>query len=372
MPEMEAIGMKCSVFAPVKGFDPSVFSNKARSTMSQVAQYAVWAAENALEASGLKKEDVQNERCATTIGGSFGGINEVFKTERFVKTKRPTRAGITGLVKGMNSTTSGNTASYFKIRGQAFSLCSSFASGPDSIGHGYELIKHGFHDLVICGSAEEEVWKQVGAYFDNAGALARGSNHSPEEACRPYDRNRRGFVMSAGAGILILESLKRAESRGAEAAAEIVGYGAANDGYDIFRTSGEGLKSAMRQALASARERGDDGIDYINGHATGTTLGDRVEVAAIREVFPGYEPLLSSTKGLAGHGMGATGAQEAVYTLLMLSHGFVSPTRNLVDIDEKCLGVPHVQNLLETDLSSAMTVSLGLGGTASCLIFKKL
>lgn len=371
MPDMEETGMKCSVFGPAKGVDLKSLMKKGRSTMSRVAQFAVWAAREALKSAGLEEKQVQNDRCGITVGGSFGGINEVFRTERFVKRRLPSRAGVMGIVKGMNSTTSGNVAAYFKVKGQAISLCSSFAAGPDNIGHGYELIKYGLQDLVICGAAEEEVWAQVGGYFDNAGAMARGWNDRPTEACRPYDRDRRGFVMSAGAGILILESLEHAQKRGAPIQAEIVGYGSANDGYDLFRPSGQGLKRAIGAALRSASEYGCDRIDYINGHGTGTALGDRVEIKVIRDIFGDHAPLLSSTKGLAGHGMGATGAQEAVYTLLMLRHGFIAPTRNLIEVDEQCRGVPHVRTLMETKLDSVMTVSVGLGGTASCLVFKR-
>jgi 3-oxoacyl-[acyl-carrier-protein] synthase-1 len=272
----------------------------------------------------------------------------------------------------MNSTTSGNVAVHFKVKGQAISVCSSFAAGPDNIGQSYELIKYGLQDLAICGAAEEEVWKQVGAYFDNAGAMPGGWNEKPDEACRPYDRDRSGFVMSAGAGILVLESMDHAKKRGAPIKAEIVGYGSANDGSDLFRPSGVGLKRAMGQALHSASGYGCNRVDYINGHGTGTTLGDHVEVKAVRDFFDQQAPLLSSTKGLAGHGMGASGAQEAVYALLMLCHGFVAPTRNLIEVDEECRGVPHVQTLMEAKMNSVMTVSVGLGGTASCLLFKRL
>ena len=371
MPEMKKMGMKCSVFGPVRGFDAKFLTNKAKLTMSQVAQYAMWATHEAIRSARLADKDVQNDRCGIAVGGSFGGINEVFKTERFVKRKHPSRAGSTGVVRVMNSTTSGNIAAYFKVKGSTTSLCSSFAAGLDNIGQGYELIKFGLQDLVICGASEEEAWKQVGPYFENAGAMVRGWNDRPEEACRPYDRCRRGFVMSAGSGILILESLEHAKKRSAPIIAEIVGYGSANDGNNLFSPSGEGLKRAMRRALRCTEEHRGDKIDYINGHGTGTPITDRVEVQAIRDFFGEKAPWLSSTKGLAGHGMGATGAQEAVYTLLMLRQGFIAPTRNLVEIDEECRGVHHVQTLLEEQLNLVMTVSLGLGGTASCLVFKR-
>jgi 3-oxoacyl-[acyl-carrier-protein] synthase-1 len=371
-PAMKEFGMKCCVFGAVKGFNAEALTNRAKLTASQVAQYALYAALAALRDARLDQGEIQNERCGILVGSSFGGINEAFKTERFVVRKRPSRAGLTGLVKGMNSTTSGNLAAFLGSKGHASAISSSFASGLDNVGHAYELINCGLQDMCICGSAEQEVWRQVGAYFDNAGAMANKWNDHPAEACRPYDRERQGFIMSAGAGILILEALEAAEKRGSSIYSEIVGYGSANDGSDLFRPSGEGLKYAMKQALVSASKQGVNGLDYINGHGTGTPLGDRVEVRAIRDVFGSGAPLLSSTKGLAGHGLGATGAQEAVYSLLMLKNNFIAPTVNLKDVDGDCSGVPHVQSLSERELGSVMTINVGLGGTASCLIFRKL
>jgi 3-oxoacyl-[acyl-carrier-protein] synthase-1 len=373
MPEMQEFGLKCCVYGPVKGWDPSSLGKQAKQTMSTIAQYAMGAALEALKDAGLKPEQLRNERTGISVGTAFGGIDEVFRMEQFtVMQKKPSRAGMTGIVKIMNSTASGNLGAYLGIRGRIYSLSSSFASGTDNIGHAYELIKYGLQDVCICGSAEEDCWKQLGGYFDNWDGMPKSWNDRPTQACRPYDRDRQGFIMSAGAGILILEALAHAQRRGARIYAEIIGYGSANDGADLFRPTGKGLKRAISQALMAASKQGINKIDYINTHGTGTTLGDRVEVEVIKEVFGNTASPVSSTKGLAGHGMGATGAQEAVYTLLMLSDNFIAPTVNLEKVAPECAGIPHVQSILEGDFSTAMSFNVGLGGTNSCIIFHKI
>lgn len=373
MPELCNLGLKCCVYGPVKDWNSSGPDKRARQTMSTVAQYVTMAALEALQCAGLEVDQLRNERTGIVVGTSFGGINEVFRIEELVlKRKRPSRAGVTGIVKIMNSTASGNLAAYLGIEGRVYSLSSSFAAGTDNIGHAYELIKYGLQDVCICGSAEEDCWKQLGGYFDNWDGMPKSWNDSPTAACRPYDRNRQGFVMSSGAGILTIEALEHAQRRGANIYAEIVGFGSANDGADMFRPSGIGLKRSMQQALSSASMCGVARVDYINGHGTGTPLGDRIEVQAIKDVFGNSAPLLSSTKGLTGHGMGATGAQEAVYVLLMLHHSFIAPTVNLQNIAEECSGVPHVQSLEERELRTVMNINVGLGGASSALVFRRV
>jgi 3-oxoacyl-[acyl-carrier-protein] synthase-1 len=226
-------------------------------------------------------------------------------------------------------------------------------------------------DLCICGAAEESNWKQVGGFFDNWSGMPFLWNDRPEEACRPYDVQREGTVFSEGAGILILEAMDHARRRGVVPYAEIVGYGAANDGFHMFEPTGEGLSECLRQALAAAAEKGVQRIDYVNSHGTGTKLHDALEVRVIKELFGSACPFVSSTKGLAGHSMGAAGAHEAIFTLLMLSHGFIAPTANLTRIASDCEGVAHVQSLLETSLESVATFNAGLGGTNACLVFRK-
>ena len=373
IPEMQTLGFKCCLGGRVHGLDEGRVSKKARQTMSPVAHYAVVAALEALEDADFSLEALQSCNVGIVVGTSFGGIGEWAKAQDVLRRYRnPSRLGATGLVRGMHATVSGNLAAYFGVQGRTYSLCSSFCSGADNIGHAYELLARGIIDVCICGAAEESTWRQVGGFFDNWGGMPSSWNAQPQKACRPYDRDRQGMVLSEGAGILILEALEHAEQRGISPYAEVVGYGSANDGFDMFQPSGEGLKACLRQALAMAQEKGVSGIDYINSHGTGTRLHDPLEVGVIREIFGRHTPFVSSTKALAGHSLGATGAHEAVFTLLMLRHGFIAPTMNLEHIDPDCQGVSHAQSLLEAPLVTAMTFNAGLGGTNACLIFRKV
>jgi 3-oxoacyl-[acyl-carrier-protein] synthase I len=373
LPEMRDLGFKCWVGGQVRGLDESCIHKKARQTMSAVAQYATVAALEAVEDAKLLHGTLHSGRVGVVVGTSFGGIGEWAKAHDMLRRyNNPSRLGGTGLVKGMHSTVSGNLAAYLGVQGRAYSICSSFCAGTDNIGHAYELVARGAIDVCLCGGAEESTWRQVGGFFDNVRGMPSSWNEQPCRACRPYDRDREGIVLSEGAGILIVEALEQAERRGIHPYAEVVGYGAANDGFDMFQPSGKGLNTCLRQALAMAKDKGVTHIDYINTHGTGTRLHDPLEVRVIEEVFNPNTPFVSSTKSLAGHSLGATGAHEAVFTLLMLRHGFIAPTMNLEHIDPDCQGIIHVQTLLEMPLATAMTFNAGLGGANACLVFRKL
>jgi 3-oxoacyl-[acyl-carrier-protein] synthase-1 len=365
------LGFKHCVFAPVKNWRPDAIPKPVKLTTSTVARYAFVAALDALGDAGISGEELSSHGTGIIVGSAFGGINQVARGQGSLLTRKsPSRVGATGPVKIMNSTASGNLAAYLGIKGRAYSLSSSFATGTDNIGHAYELIQNGIQDVVICGAAEEACWKQIGSFFDNWQDMPARWNQEPTQTCRPYDQDRAGTVLSEGAGIIILESLDHAEQRGARIYAEIVGYGVANDGDDMFRPNGSGLKRAINQALELAAAQGINELDYINTHGTGTVIGDEIEVRILKEVFgPGCPPI-SSTKGLTGHGLGAAGAQEAVYTLLMLSEGFIAPTVNLENVAPECSGIPHVQSMLKQDCRAVMSFNVGFGGTNSCLIFK--
>ena len=371
IPEMKEAGFKCCLYGPVKDLDKRGIPKKAHQTMSNVAEYAAVSAIEALEDAGLIAEDIQTDRAGVFIGTGLGGIGKLTRLEQMITTgTRLSRAGANGPVQIMNSTAAANVAAHFKVPGRVYSLSSACCTGSDNIGHAYDLLRHGMLDICISGAAEENCWKQVGASFDNSGEMARGWNDQPEKGCRPYDRDRQGFILSSGAGILILETLEHAQRRGATIHAEIIGFGSSNDGVDMFRPTGGGLKRAIRQTLKSASEHKIKSIDYINTHGTGTQIGDEVEARVIRELF-GKGPLVSSTKGLTGHALGGSSALEAVNTLLMLSHNFVAATANLENIASECEGIRHVQKLKEVGLETAMTFNSGLGGTNACLIFKK-
>lgn len=372
IPEMKKVGFKCCLYGPVRNFDNRNIRKKARRTMSNGAEYTMVATLEALEDAGLTEEDIQTERAGVFVGTGLGGIGEMTRIEQMiVRDIRLSRAGANGPVKIMNSTASANVAAYFKVPGRVYSLSSACCTGLDNIGHAYDLLRHGLIDLCISGASEENCWKQVGASFENSGEMPKGWNDRPKQACRPYDRDRQGFVLSSGAGIVILETLEHAQHRGAKIYAEITGFGCSNDGADMFQPTGEGLKRAIQQALKSASEKGIERIDYVNTHGTGTQIGDKIEARVIRELL-GKGPLVSSTKSLTGHALGASSALEAVLTLLMLSHNFVAATANLDNISPECRGIQHVQALQEVALETAMTLNSGLGGTNACLIFTKL
>ncbi|HXH09412.1 MAG TPA: beta-ketoacyl synthase N-terminal-like domain-containing protein [Alphaproteobacteria bacterium] len=375
IPEMQELNFRCQVAGRVKGLEPKIAAVGKRTlqNMSNAARYAAIATSEAVEDAKLERQMLQSDKAGVVVGGSFGGINEVTKAEQLLRQYRsPSRLGLTGTVKIMRSTAAGNLAAWLGVQGRAYSICSSSCSGTDNIGHAYELIARGVLDLGICGAAEESCWKQIGAFFDNWRGMPFSWNDRPEKACRPYDRDREGTVFSEGAGILVLEELEHARRRGVVPYAEIVGYGVANDGWHMFEPSGEGLSACLRQALVQAREHGVERIDYVNSHGTGTKLHDALEARVIKEVFGPLAPFVSSTKGLTGHGMGAAGAQEAVFTLLMLRHDFIAPTTNLEHIASDCEGIAHVQQVMERPLASVASFNAGLGGTNACLVFRKL
>jgi 3-oxoacyl-[acyl-carrier-protein] synthase-1 len=315
---------------------------------------------------------LRSTRVGVVVGTGAGGFNEAAEAERLLlRHKSPARLGATGPVKIMNSTAALNLAAWLGVKGRCYSVSSACCTGTDSIGHGFELIRHELLDICICGAAEEGGWRSAWGFGEAARAISSGFNEQPTKACRPYDRDRQGMVASEGAGIIVLEALEHAVSRGAPVYAEVIGYGSANDGADMFVPSGQGLKRCIEEALSLAESNGPLRIGYINPHGVGSKAGDPVEVQVIREVFGSLSPPVSSTKPLNGHAQGAAGAHEAIFTLLMLHHGFVVPTANLEHIAPECEGIRHVQSFVEIPLETAMTFNSGLGGTNACLIFRK-
>lgn len=375
MPEMKELGYKCCVAAPVEKPDTAGLPRKRLRTMSTAAFYGVAAALEAIADAGLPDDAFQSETAGVVVGTGAGGVSEVPRAEQLLAQGKSCRElGSAGFVRIMNSTATANLAVLLGAKGRTCSLSAACAGGLYNIGHAYELVRHGLCDLCLSGAAEEETWKQVGLSADNGDGMPIDWNDRPEQACRPFDRDRQGFVSSAGAGVVVLESLQRAERRGAKVFAEVVGYGAANDAHDMFVPSGDGLRRSILEAIGSASEAGVKRIDYINPHGPGTLAGDRVDVEAIRGIFGenGDGPLVSSTKGLGGHAQGAAGAIEVIHTLLMLRHGFVAPTANLENVAPDCRGIRHVQTLQERRLATAITFNTGLGGVNACLVLRKL
>ena len=372
MPEMQALGFRCCVYAPVKDLDVSRIRRKALRTMSDCAAYATVATLEALRDAQLSVDDLNVKTTGIVAGTCLAGISEVPGVDEAIREHgSPWSVGALGVIKIMNSTVAAGLAALLGIQGRVCSLSAACATGLYNIGHAYELIKYGVQDVCICGSAEEDTWKQIGLSADNCDGMPTDFNDRPTQACRPYDRDRQGFVMSAGAGIMVLESLEHARRRDANVYGEIVGYGAANDGDDMLINSGKGLEASIQAAMRTAAERGVTQIDYINSHGTGTPEGDRTEVEVVRRLF-GEQPMISSTKGISGHAQGATASQEAVYATLMLHHGFVAPTVNLEHVAPQCNGVRHVRAVEQHPLKTAMTFNNGLGGASACLILAKL
>ena len=371
VPDMKASGFKCGVYAPVSGWDASALDKKARKTLSRSGEYALAAAIEALADAGLATADVGGQATGIVIGTAFAGLADGVRAQRVLTAqKSPSRAGAIPVVKSMSSTAAGNLAAHLGIRGRAYCLSSACSTGLDAIGHAYELIAFGQQERCLAGASEEEVWRQVGVTYDNWGGMPKTFDDRPTQACRPYDSRREGIVMSEGGAILVLETLEAARRRGARIYAEIVGYGCSNDGKDMFEPSGAGLKRAILQALAAAKSRGAALPEYINTHGGASAVGDPIEIGVLRDVFGPQGPPLSSTKGLTGHAMGATGALEAAYTLLMMRHGFLAPTANLETVDPKCEGVAHIQSVIERRVRASMSFNVGLGGTNSCMVFE--
>jgi 3-oxoacyl-[acyl-carrier-protein] synthase-1 len=266
----------------------------------------------------------------------------------------------------MASTTSANLATAFGILGTSYSITSACASSAHCIGHAAELIQLGKQDVVFAGGAEEVQWTST-MLFDAMGALATAFNDTPAQSSRPFDRRRDGFVISGGAGMLVLEEERHALARGARIYGELAGYGATSDGEDMVLPAVDGAARAMRLAL----EQAGDSVDYVNAHATSTRAGDIAELEAIGRVFGERIPAISSTKGLTGHAIAAAGAQEAVFSLLMLNHGFIAANANLEDPDPEALDFPLVRATLDRSIDAVMTNSFGFGGTNACLVFRR-
>lgn len=371
VPEMKELGYRAPVAGLVRGLSTDGIAKKQLQTMSRVARYAAVATLEALADARLPREMLRSTRSGVVVGTGGGGVNDASVAEAtLLANKSPARIGAALVVRVMNSTAALNLAAWLGVKGRSYSVSSACATGTDNIGNGFELIRHGILDRCICGGAEETGWRHAWAFGEAAGVMP--PDDDTPNACRPFDRDRRGMHFSEGAGILVLESLEEAERRGAPIMAEVIGYGSANDGESMFEPSGAGLTRAVRQALRVAEETtGRVEIDYINPHGAGSRSGDPIEVEVIRTIFGEHAPLVSSTKPLNGHSQGAAGAHEAVFTLLMLSHDFVIPTPNLLQVAPECEGVPHVRAPLARPLKTAMTFNSGLGGTNSCLIFQK-
>ncbi|MDE2759605.1 MAG: beta-ketoacyl-ACP synthase I [Paracoccaceae bacterium] len=339
--------------------------------MGPGASYNFLAMEQAIEDSGLEEDEVSNERTGLVMGSGGPSTSNFHVAHNIVQEKKsPRRIGPFMVTRCMSSTNSACLATPFKIKGVNYSISSACATSAHCIGNGFEQIRFGLQDIVFAGGGEELDWT-LSCLFDAMGALSSKYNDAPETASRPFDATRDGFVIAGGAGVLVLEELERAKARGATIYAELLGYGATSDGYDMVAPSGEGGLRSMKLAMSNLNDRK---VDYINAHGTSTPAGDTVEIEAIRQLFePSEFPYLSSTKSLTGHSLGATGVHEAIYSLIMLSERFVSASANLTELDPAIKENEVTTTLVENaDLDMVMSNSFGFGGTNSTLTFGRL
>ncbi len=335
--------------------------------MGNAAAYAYIAMKQAIEDAGLTEDQVSNPRTGLIAASGGASSENIVDSADIMREKGVKRVGPYRVTRTMGSTVSACLATPFKIKGVNYSITSACATSAHCIGNAIEQIQLGKQDIVFAGGGEEEHWTQTGL-FDAMGALSTKYNETPQQASRAYDADRDGFVIAGGGGMIVVEELEHAKARGAKIYAEITGYGATSDGYDMVAPSGEGAARCMRMAMETIKAP----IDYINTHGTSTPVGDVAELKALLEVFGDKMPVISSTKSLSGHSLGAAGVQEAIYCLLMMKHNFITASANVQNLDEAAKNLPILTGeAREQTLNRIMSNSFGFGGTNACLVFDR-
>jgi 3-oxoacyl-[acyl-carrier-protein] synthase-1 len=362
------LGFRCQVEgAPT--LDPA--GSVDRRAMRFLGGGAAWnhvAMEQAIRDSGLEENEVSNERTGIIMGSGGPSARAIVEAADITRSKGPKRVGPFAVPKAMSSTASATLATWFKIKGVNYSISSACATSNHCIGNAAETIGWGKQDIVFAGGCEELDWT-LSVLFDAMGAMSSKYNATPEKASRAYDADRDGFVIAGGAGVVVLEELEHARARGARIYAEIAGYGATSDGFDMVAPSGEGAARCMRMALADVKVP----VDYINPHATSTPVGDEREIEAIRAVFGDKCPPISATKSLTGHSLGAAGVQEAIYSLLMMNNGFLCESAHIDNLDPAFADMPILRERRDNvDVNCVLSNSFGFGGTNACIVLKKL
>ncbi|NRP09296.1 3-oxoacyl-[acyl-carrier-protein] synthase 1 [Marinobacterium sp. xm-d-579] len=366
--EYADLGFRSQVAGSIDDLDlDELIDRKLRRFMGNAAAYSYISMEQAIKDAGLTEDQVSNVRTGLIAGSGGASSADIVETADILRDKGVRRVGPYRVTRTMGSTVSACLATPFKIKGVNYSITSACATSAHCIGNAMEQIQLGKQDIVFAGGGEELHWS-LSVMFDAMGALSSKYNETPEKASRAYDANRDGFVIAGGGGMLVLEELEHAKARGAKIYAELVGYGATSDGYDMVAPSGEGAVRCMQQAMSTV----DGKIDYINSHGTSTPAGDIQELKAMKETFGTEMPPVSSTKSLAGHSLGATGVQEAIYCLLMQENNFICASANIEEIDPEAEGLPVVTTRKDgVDLQRVMSNSFGFGGTNSTLVFEK-
>jgi 3-oxoacyl-[acyl-carrier-protein] synthase-1 len=371
-PKYAELGFRCQVHADVKlDWEPLVDRRAAR-FLSPGLAYAHISMEQAIADAGLTPEEVSNERTGIIVGEGGPSTSAIVLAADITREKGPKRVGPFAVPKAMCSGPSAVLATWFKIRGINFSISSACATSTHCIGAAAEQILMGKQDIVFAGGCEELDWS-LSNLFDAMGAMSTNFNATPSRASRPYDKDRDGFVIAGGGAMLVLEDMDRAKARGAKIYAEIAGYAANSDGFDMVAPSGEGAARCMRLAMMGLDGKGLPGpIDYLNTHGTGTPVGDAKEMEAVRAAFGDTPPLISSTKALTGHSLGAAGAQEAVYCILMMQNGFVAESANIDEIDPAFADLPIARHRIDRPVDVVMSNSFGFGGTNGCLVMTRV
>ncbi|WP_118986347.1 beta-ketoacyl-ACP synthase I [Photorhabdus sp. CRCIA-P01] len=364
--KFKEIGMRSHVWGNVKLDTSGLIDRKIQRFMSDASVYAYLAMEEAIKDSGLADDQVSNIRSGLVVGSGGGSPHNQVAGADGMRTRGLRGVGPYMVTRAMASGVSACLATPFKIKGVNYSISSACSTSAHCIGHAAELIQLGKQDIVFAGGGEELCW-EMSCEFDAMGALSTKYNEMPEKASRTYDKSRDGFVIAGGGGIVVVEELEHALARGAHIYAEIVGYGATSDGADMVVPSGEGAVRCMNMALQGVK----GSIDYVNTHGTSTPAGDVKELEAIREVFGDTTPAISATKAMTGHSLGAAGVHEAIYSLLMLEHGFIAPSINIEDLDDKAAGMNIITKPTEQKLNTVMSNSFGFGGTNASLVMSK-
>ena len=361
------LGFRSHIHGDIEADLDQQIDRKLKRFMGDAAAYNYLAMEEAVSNSGLTQEQVSDLRTGLVMGSGGGSPANIVEAADLLRQRGVKRVGPYRVTRTMASTATACLGTAYKIRGVSYAISSACATSAHCIGNAAELIQMGKQDVVFAGGGEEIHWSTT-VMFDAMGALSSSYNDRPESASRAYDANRDGFVISGGAGVLVLESLSHAEARGAPVYAELVGYGATSDGHDMVQPSGDGAARCMVQALQSV----DGPIDYLNAHGTSTPVGDIAELGAIRQVFGDHMPRIASTKSLTGHALGAAGVNEAVYALLMLREDFISASANIQELDSMAEGYPIVRELqVDAGLNQVMSNSFGFGGTNCTLVFRR-
>lgn len=364
--EQEEMGFRSQVAGQIDINFDELIDRKLRRFMGAAAAHAYVSMRDAIADAGLDEDQVSNERTGLIAGSGGGSPENQIATADILREKGVKRIGPYMVPRSMTSTVSACLATPFKIRGLNYSISSACATSAHCIGAGMEQIQMDKQDIIFAGGGEELHWGLT-AMFDAMGALSTKYNDTPEKASRAYDADRDGFVIAGGGGMVVLEELEHAKKRGAKIYAELVGYGATSDGYDMVAPSGEGAERCMKMAMSTV----NGSIDYLNTHGTSTPAGDKAELGAIRNVFGDKMPAFSSTKSLTGHSLGAAGVHEAIYCLLMMKEGFLAGSANIENLDPAAEGMPVLRETRELQFERAMSNSFGFGGTNATLVFER-